>query len=547
MDSFQLNKIAGAVLGTLTVVLGVNAIVEEVFHQEAPEKPGMEVAVPEKGAGGAGGGEAAAASGALALLAKADPAKGESAAKKCGACHSFDKGGPAKMGPNLYGVVGMKHGHMQGFGYSDAMKKTTDKTWDFANLDHWLENPKGYLPGTSMSFAGVKNPEERANLLAYLNKNSDNPQPLPKAGEGAPATAGAGAPAAAGGAGGGFEAKVASADVKKGENAVKKCAACHSFDKGGKAKIGPNLYGVVGAKHAHQEGFGYSDAMKKTGGTWDVASLDKWLENPKGYIPGTSMSFAGVKSEDERAAIVAYLNKQSDKPLPLGGGDKKAEAAPAAAPAPAGGDAKPQEQAKAEPEAAKPANEQAGGSQEAAKPAEPAKPEAAPAAPAEPAKPEAAAPAPAEPAKPEAAAPAPAEPAKPEAPAAAPAAGDAEEPIDKRLASADLAKGEAAVGQQCAVCHTLKKGEEASAGPNLYGVVGAKHAHQEGFEYSDAIKGKQGPWDFGQLDAWLKSPETYAPGTMMAFPGVEDPQERANIIAFLNKNSDNPLPTPSAQ
>ncbi|WP_315855185.1 c-type cytochrome [Chenggangzhangella methanolivorans] len=195
MDTFKLNKIAGAVLGTLTVLLGVNVLVEEVFHQKKPEKPGYEVAEKKEGGEAAGGG-AAAPAGALALLASADPAKGEQSSKKCAACHSFGKGEPAKAGPNLYGVIGLKHAHMEGFGYSDAMKKTADKTWDFENMDHWLENPKGYIQGTTMAFMGVKDPQ-RANLLAYLNKNSDKPLDLPKV-EAKPAAAG-GAPAAGGG------------------------------------------------------------------------------------------------------------------------------------------------------------------------------------------------------------------------------------------------------------------------------------------------------------------------------------------------------------
>lgn len=347
MDSFELNKIAGAVLGALTVTLTLNAVAGLVFGQHEPEKPGYEVAALDEsgGGGGEGGGGAAAAAPIEARLAKADPAKGEAAAKKCGACHSFEKGGPAKAGPNLYGIVGLKHAHMEGFGYSAAMKATTDKTWDFANLDHWVENPKGYIPGTSMAFAGIKSPEERANLLAYLNKNSDSPQPLPAApAEGEkPAAAGGDKGAAAPAGGGDFKALVAAADVKKGEQVAKKCGACHSFDKGGPAKAGPNLYGIVGLKHAHMEGFGYSAAMKATSDkVWDVENLSHWLENPKAYVPGTSMAFAGIKSPEERAALIAYLNKNSDAPVDLGaagGGDAKPAAPAEAAPAPQGGPA----------------------------------------------------------------------------------------------------------------------------------------------------------------------------------------------------------------
>lgn len=506
MDTFKLNKIAGAVLGVLTVLLGVNVLVEELQTQSKPKKPGYEVAEKKSG-GEAAGGAAAAAPSALALLASADPAKGEQSAKKCAACHSFGKGEPAKAGPNLYGVIGLKHAHMEGFGYSDAMKKTADKTWDFENMDHWLEGPKNYIQGTTMAFAGIKDPQERANVLAYLNKNSDKPLDLPKVEAKAPVAGGA-APAAGGdaaAAGGGFAAKVAAADPAKGEQAAKKCAACHSFDKGGAAKAGPNLYGIVGLKHAHMDGFSYSDAMQKTKDkTWDVENLGHWLESPKNYIPGTSMAFMGIKNEDERAALVAYLNKNSDKPADLGGaaapaagGDKKTEA-PAAAPA--GGEQK---------------------AAEAAKPAEPAKP----AAPAEAAKP--------------------AEPAKPADQAAAPAAPATGGDVTKLLASADLAAGEKATEAQCGVCHSLNKGGETIAGPNLYGIVGMKHGHIADFEYSDEFKKhEQGPWDFTLLDKWLEDPMKTVPGTMMAFPGVKDAQERANIIAFLNKNSDSPAPIP---
>ena len=322
MDSFKINKIAGAVLGTLTVLLGVNVLVDEVFHEKKPEKPGMEVTVKQEGGEKAA---AAAPAGAVALLGAADPAKGEQSTKKCAACHSFGKGEPHKAGPNLYGIVGAKHGHEDDFGYSDAMKKTGGN-WDFASLDKWLENPKGYIQGTTMAFAGVKDPQERANLIAYLNKNSDSPQPLPKA-DAAPAAApagGAAAPAAGGApapaAGGGIVPKIAAADPAKGEQLVKRCAACHDFTKGGPAKAGPNLYGIIGLKHAHMEGFGYSDAMKQTADkVWDFEAMNKWLENPKAYISGTSMAFAGIKSEDDRAALIAYLNKNSDNPAPIPG------------------------------------------------------------------------------------------------------------------------------------------------------------------------------------------------------------------------------------
>lgn len=115
-----------------------------------------------------------------------------------------------------------------------------------------------------------------------------------------------------------FEMFLASADVDRGQAAFKKCAACHSVDKGGRNGIGPNLYGVVGGAHAHAAGFAYSDAIKaRASEPWDWAALNAWLKNPKAAIPGNKMAFAGIGRDQERADILVYLNSLSDKPLPL--------------------------------------------------------------------------------------------------------------------------------------------------------------------------------------------------------------------------------------
>jgi cytochrome c len=113
------------------------------------------------------------------LLASADPAAGEKAAKACASCHSFEKGGAAKVGPNLWGVVGNKHGHMEGFAYSSAITGK-EGNWDYEALNQFLANPKGYAPGTKMTFAGVKKDQERANIIAWLRNQSDSPPPLPQ-------------------------------------------------------------------------------------------------------------------------------------------------------------------------------------------------------------------------------------------------------------------------------------------------------------------------------------------------------------------------------
>ena len=191
MDSFEFNKIAGAVLGTALGVMAISIISEAVFHAGEPAKPGYEIAVAEAPAAGAAGAAAAPVVPIADRLAKADPAAGKQIASKCLACHTLDKGQPAKIGPNLYGIVGDPAGHMEGFKYSKAMedKKAAGWIWDFDHLDAFITQPKAEIPGTAMGFAGLPKPEDRANVIAYLNTLSDNPKPLPAPGAAAaPAT-----------------------------------------------------------------------------------------------------------------------------------------------------------------------------------------------------------------------------------------------------------------------------------------------------------------------------------------------------------------------
>ncbi len=209
MDSFELNKIAGAVLATGLGVMAVSIVSEAIYTPAAPEKPGYVIATGETGgAGGASGGTGDATVAPIAeRLATADAKKGEQVAKKCLACHTLGKGQPNKVGPNLYGVVGSPIIHpSNGFNYSTAFqdKGKAGFTWTYENLDTFLTNPRGDIPGTAMSFAGLKKPDERADVIAYLRTLSDNPVPLPAAGGDkaaqAPAAAGdAAAPASGGG------------------------------------------------------------------------------------------------------------------------------------------------------------------------------------------------------------------------------------------------------------------------------------------------------------------------------------------------------------
>jgi cytochrome c len=182
MDSFELNKILGAILGTCLFLLALNIAAGAVFSAPKPAKPGFEIAVQEHPAGAPGGAAPAAEEPIEKLLASANPERGETSAKKCQACHTFNKGEPNRIGPNLYGVVGRDRASVPGFNYSAAMKAKGGK-WTIEELNAFLTNPRGLVPGTSMSFAGLPRGSERADVIAFLNGKSDSPAPLPKAAE----------------------------------------------------------------------------------------------------------------------------------------------------------------------------------------------------------------------------------------------------------------------------------------------------------------------------------------------------------------------------
>jgi cytochrome c len=346
MNTMLLTKISGAVLLTALVAMIVSFagdILVPVGGRKAGHGEGH-VASAGHGEGGGEAGEAAKEPPVALLLAKGNLEEGKRLAKRCLACHTLEKGGPNRIGPNLYGVLGRERGSHPGFGYSQGMKAAGGK-WTFEGIYHFLHNPGAAVKGTKMTFK-LPNPQERADVLLYLRTLSDNPLPLPpppkeeakkpeaKAPAGKPEEKKAEtqkpeakkpeakqpaekpaekAPAQTAALG----ALLAAADVKHGETLVKrKCGACHSYRKGASHKVGPNLYGVVLRDRGTIAGYHFSSAMKAKGGKWSYADLFTFLKDPKAFVKGTKMTLS-TASEKDRADVIAYLRTLADSPPPL--------------------------------------------------------------------------------------------------------------------------------------------------------------------------------------------------------------------------------------
>jgi cytochrome c len=191
MDGFEINKILGALLGTALLIIAIGDVSGAIYHVAPLKQDAYPVEVPKEAANGA----AAAAPKPVDLgtvLAAADVSRGsEIAHNVCTSCHSLDKGQPDATGPNLYGVVGGPVIKSPTFNYSSAMKKFGGD-WTFDRLWHFLAGPRDFLPGTAMTFIGLPKEKERADVIAWLRTNADNPVPLPAP---APAQAAAAAPA----------------------------------------------------------------------------------------------------------------------------------------------------------------------------------------------------------------------------------------------------------------------------------------------------------------------------------------------------------------
>lgn len=180
MDSFELNKIIGAVLGTLLFVMGVGFLAEAIYHPIEDRGPGYTLPEPEGVEGVEGPAETVVAS-IGTLLASADPTEGEGQTRKCQSCHTLNEGGANGQGPNLWGVVGRPIASHEGFAYSPAMVAHAAEVpnWTYEELNLFLIAPRQHVPDTKMNFGGVKGDGERANIIAYLSTLSSSPVPFP--------------------------------------------------------------------------------------------------------------------------------------------------------------------------------------------------------------------------------------------------------------------------------------------------------------------------------------------------------------------------------
>ena len=181
MDSFELNKIIGAVLLTALIIIGIGKFTDILFHVEKPKESAYKVEGLEVASTTASGQEAAKVVEAVdikALLAMGDLAHGEKVFKKCTACHMIAAGGKNMIGPNLWSVIGRQAGVVSDYKYSKAMV-AYGKEWSFEEMNSYLIKPQAYIKGTKMAFAGLRKEKDRASVILYMNSKGDNPKPLP--------------------------------------------------------------------------------------------------------------------------------------------------------------------------------------------------------------------------------------------------------------------------------------------------------------------------------------------------------------------------------
>lgn len=274
------------------------------------------------------------------LLAAATPDAGARVFRRCQACHTVEEGGPHRVGPNLHNIVGMDIAAKDGFNYSGVLGGL-EGHWTYEELDAFLENPSGYAPGNRMTFAGLRDAGDRADVIAYLRANTDDPPPMPEpevvapaaepdppsivdpevptvVDEPAEATETVEEAAATEDSGDGSRLTlIAAASADDGQRVYRRCQACHTIDEGGPHRVGPNLHNIVGKDVASKDGYNYSNALKDVEGAWTYEKLWDYIHNPREFAPGNKMTFAGLRRDEELAAVIAFLKENTESPPPL--------------------------------------------------------------------------------------------------------------------------------------------------------------------------------------------------------------------------------------
>ncbi|HHG90865.1 MAG TPA: c-type cytochrome [Devosia sp.] len=418
MNSFEMNKIIGAILGTLVLVMGIGFLANAIYAPIEGRGPGYNLPVPEQNTGGDEAEVLPEEVPISVLLASASAQDGASVARKCAACHTFEAGGANKVGPALYGIVGAGIGAVEGFSYSDSLSQLGAEavTWSYENLNAFLAAPKEFAPGTKMSFAGLRKEEDRADLLAYMQTMAATPVPFPT-------------PEAA-------NSEAAPEDEAASEAAVE-----------------PTPEATAEPEAPVQ------DTPVET-----TPATETPVEEAVNAPTETTSEASSAVSDATTEAITAVTDTASEAATAV------TDAATAATDT---------------------ASEPAAVLEEAA-------------------------------------------------------------PADQSSALFALLNAASAddgmrVSRKCAACHSFDEGGSNKVGPALYDIVGAPIGANETFRYSDTLKalGEEGKiWDFEALDGFLAKPRDYAPGTKMSFGGLSEPEDRAALIVYMTGQSGSPVPLP---
>ena len=248
-------------------------------------------------------------------LASADPDAGSGLWSECRACHALDEGSHG-VGPSMYQVVGREIGAIDDFSYSGALP---EGEWTPEELSAFIENPSDYAPGTSMSYGGLDDMGERADLIAYMHVESggdmeefevaeaerteeEDDEDEREEDEAREEDDDDDAESE-------FAQLVAAQDPSDGQSLWNQCRACHALEDG-QNRVGPHLYQLIDREVDSVDGFNYSGALSEVADVWDYDSLSAFIENPREYAPGTSMAYAGMGSEEDRAKLSAYIEAE---------------------------------------------------------------------------------------------------------------------------------------------------------------------------------------------------------------------------------------------